>query len=79
MTFAELMGAIRSSYAEVLAKAVAEHAPALREAALRHADGTLKANGQPPRIDLGSAPDEALDDLLFALADAGIGAVRLSA
>ena len=181
MTFAELMGAIRSSYAQVLAEAVAEHAPALREAALRHADGTLKADGQPPlphrfdafhadgvnrmvdserqlrfdpfsfpidgmtvsvapftwdwldleiagdpavagaacrawflrwfdeqdenepdadglrgvvhymsdplavqdgiglRIDLGSAPDEALDDLLFALADAGIGAVRLRA
>ena len=181
MTFAELMGAIRSSYAEVLAKAVAGHAPALSEAALRHADGTLKTNGQPPlphrfdafhadgvnrmvdaerqlrfdafsfpingmtvsvapftwdwlgleivgdplvagaacaawflrwfdeedenepdadglrgvvhymgdpraieggielRIDLGSAPDEALDDLLFALADAGIGAVRLRA
>ena len=181
MTFPELMSAIRSSYTEQLATAVAAHAPALREAAMRRADGALALDGKPPlphrfdvldgrgdsrmvdagrqlkfdsftfdldgmsvsvapftwdwmsmgidgdafvasnacaewflrwfdteddqapaadglrgvvhymgdpvvtgsgidlRIDLGSAPDEAVDDLLFSLAQAGIGAVRLRA
>ncbi len=181
MTFPELMSAIRASYAENLATTVAAHDPALREAAMRRADGTLALDGTPPlphrfdvldaagdsrmvdaerqlkfdsftfdidtmsvsvapftwdwlaigidgdpvvasnacaqwflrwfdaedaqapaadglrgvvhfmgdpaatasgidlRIDLGSAPDEAVDDLLFALAEAGIAAVRLRA
>ena len=179
MTFPELMSAIRASYAENLAKEVAGHDPALREAAMRRADGALALDGTPPlphrfdvldaggnsrmvdaarqlkfdsftfdidamsvsvapftwdwlalgidgdasvastacaqwflrwfdaedaqvpaadglrgvvhymanpvatatgidlRIDLGSAPDEAVDDLLFALAEARIAAVRL--
>ena len=181
MKFPELMSAIRASYAEILAPAVAGHDPDLREAAMRRADGSLALDGTPPlphrfdvleasgdsrmvdaqrqlkfdsftfeldgmsvsvspftwdwlalgldgdavvasstcaqwflrwfdaedaqapaddglrgvvhfmgdpvatvsgidlRIDLGSAPDEAVDDLLFALAGAGIAAARLRA
>ena len=47
MTFPELMSAIRASYAEVLAKAVADAEPSLREAAMRRADGTLALAGMP--------------------------------
>lgn len=55
MTFPELMQAIRASYVEVLAAAVADREPALREAALRRADGSLGLDGDPPtpvRVDL---------------------------
>jgi hypothetical protein len=181
MTFPELMSAIRASYAENLARELAGHDPARREAAMRRAGGELALDGTPAlphrfdvldaggdsrmvdaerqlkfdsftfdidgmsvsiapftwdwlglgidgdavvasntcaqwflrwfdaedaqqpgadglhgvvhfmgdpaatasgidlRIDLGSAPDEAIDDLLFSLAEAGIAAVRLRA
>ena len=47
MTFPELMSAIRASYAAVLARAVADSAPVLREAAMRRADGSLALDGTP--------------------------------
>lgn len=72
MTFPELMRAIRASYTEGLAAAVAGGEPAMREPALRRADGSLGREGHPPtpvRVDLiddrGSRTIDARRQLAF--------------
>lgn len=65
MTFAELMQAIRASYVEVLAEAVAGRDLVFREAALRRADGSLALDGvplTPVRVDLVEAGDSRMVD-----------------